>query len=202
MPNTEFQNTTGKAKKITILDLQKKHQDKKPITMVTGKALTSVVFLSIPAYDYTSATLVDKAGIDMILVGDSLGMVMLGSNSTTAVTMEDMIHHSKAVIKGSKQSFIVGDMPFGSYEVNPMLAVQNAIRLVKEGGVEAVKMEGGKRIKDAVRAVVNAGIPVIGHIGLTPQTISALGGFKVQGKTAEVGLLFVCTNSGRLLKLY
>jgi len=176
LPNNEFQqgeNSLSKIpKKITILDIQKKYQEKKPLTMVT-------------AYDYTSSNLVNKSGIDIILVGDSLGMVMLGKQNTTSVTLEEMIHHCKAVNKGNKRCFVVGDMPFGSYEIGPTCAVQNAIRLVKEGEVEAVKMEGGKRIKDSVKAVVNAGIPVIGHIGLTPQTISALGGFRVQGKTSE-----------------
>jgi 3-methyl-2-oxobutanoate hydroxymethyltransferase len=159
-------------KKTTILDLQKKFRDNIPITMVT-------------AYDYTSASSVDGSGIDMILVGDSAGMVMMGYDSTTQVTMEDMVHHCKSVKRGSKRAFIVGDMPFGSYEVSPSEAVKNATRLVKEGQVEAVKMEGGKRIREQIRAVVNAGIPVIGHIGLTPQTASALGGFKVQGKSAQ-----------------
>eukprot|EP01114_Cavostelium_apophysatum_P008460 TRINITY_DN2096_c0_g1_i2.p1 TRINITY_DN2096_c0_g1~~TRINITY_DN2096_c0_g1_i2.p1 ORF type:complete len:702 (+),score=147.26 TRINITY_DN2096_c0_g1_i2:181-2286(+) len=159
-------------KKVSILDIKKKYKDKVPISMVT-------------AYDYTSGMLVDSAEIDMILVGDSVGMVVLGYNGTTEVTMDDMIHHSKAVKRGAKSSFIVGDMPFGSYEVSAEEAVRNATRLVKEGGVEAIKMEGGRRIKKCVEAVVNAGIPVVGHIGLTPQTCSALGGFKVQGKTAE-----------------
>jgi 3-methyl-2-oxobutanoate hydroxymethyltransferase len=125
----------------------------------------------VTAYDYTSAICVDKAGMDMILVGDSLGMVMLGQNNTTCVTMEEMIHHCKAVSRGSSRALLVGDMPFGSYEISPQEACRNATRLIKEGNMEAVKMEGGAtRIKESVQAVVRAGIPVIGHIGLTPQT--------------------------------
>jgi len=161
-----------KPKKLTLLDIRAKYERQEPISMVT-------------AYDFSSAVNVDRAGIDIGLVGDSLGMVMLGYSNTTSVTMEEMIHHCKAVSRGIKRAFLVGDMPFGSYEVSDTEAVKNAIRLMKEGNVEAVKMEGGIRIKDAVKAVVLAGIPVIGHIGLTPQTASALGGFRVQGKTAE-----------------
>ncbi|CAF1031155.1 unnamed protein product [Rotaria sp. Silwood1] len=159
-------------KKTTILDLKKKYKEKIPITMVT-------------AYDHSSAYNVDMAGIDMILVGDTLGMVMLGRKHTASVTMDEMIYHCKAVTSTVQQSFVVGDMPFGSYETSPTEAVKNAIRFIKEGGVDAVKMEGGVRIKDAIKAIVDAGILVVGHIGLTPQTSTTVGGFKVQGKTVE-----------------
>lgn len=165
-------STYSPVKKTTILDIYKKFNEKIPISMVT-------------AYDYTSAIAVDTSGIDMILVGDSAGMVMMGLENTSQVTMEDIIHHCKSVKRGSKRAFLVGDMPFGSYEISPTEAVRNATRLMKEGQMEAVKMEGGRRIKGQVKAVVAAGIPVIGHIGLTPQTSSALGGFRVQGKTAD-----------------
>jgi len=159
-------------KKVTILDLQRKRDAGEPITMVT-------------AYDYPTALIVDRAGIDIILVGDSLGMVVLGYDSTVPVTMEEMTHHCRAVMRGVTGTFVVGDMPFGSYEVSPVEAAHNAIRLMKEGGsVDAVKLEGGVDIADSVRAITRAGLPVMGHIGLTPQTASRLGGYRVQGKTA------------------
>eukprot|EP01117_Protostelium_nocturnum_P015129 TRINITY_DN5833_c0_g1_i1.p1 TRINITY_DN5833_c0_g1~~TRINITY_DN5833_c0_g1_i1.p1 ORF type:complete len:730 (+),score=268.81 TRINITY_DN5833_c0_g1_i1:211-2400(+) len=158
-------------KKTTVKDLEKKAQGHIPITMVT-------------AYDYSSAFNVNSAGIDMILVGDSLGMTMLGHRDTTQVTMEDMIHHCKAVNSAVDSSFVVGDLPFGSYETSSQEAAKNAIRLVKEGKVDAIKLEGGSRVKEAVKAIVATGITVIGHIGLTPQTATALGGFKAQGRTA------------------
>ncbi|HIC88317.1 MAG TPA: 3-methyl-2-oxobutanoate hydroxymethyltransferase [Anaerolineae bacterium] len=138
----------------------------------------------ITAYDYPTALLVDRAGIDMILVGDSLAMVVLGYENTLPVTMDVMIHHAQAVARGAKTPFLIGDMPFGAYEVTPEEAVRNAVRFLKEGGMDAVKLEGGREMVDVIRAIVAAGIPVQGHIGLTPQSISALGGFRVQGKTA------------------
>ena len=159
-------------KKMMITDLQNKKREGKKITMLT-------------AYDYPMARLVDDAGIDMILVGDSLGMVVLGYDSTVPVTMDEMIHHSKAVRRGTKYAFLVGDMPFMSYQVSKEEAVRNAGRFMKEAGCDAVKLEGGDEVIDATIAIVNAGIPVLGHLGLTPQTISKLGGFKIQGKTAE-----------------
>eukprot|EP01133_Synstelium_polycarpum_P013693 gene13693-16134_t len=164
-------HSTDVEKKTTILDVKKKFKQGVAISMVT-------------AYDYCSAKEVDRAGIDLILVGDSLGMVMLGDKSTTNVTMDQMIHHCKAVMKGSKRAFVVGDMPFGSFETSPRDAVINAFRLMKEGGVDAIKLEGGAKHKETIRAIVNAGIPVMGHIGLTPQSVSALGGFRLQGKTS------------------
>lgn len=159
-------------KKITILDLQKKYRAGEPITMVT-------------AYDYPTAVLVDEAGLDVILVGDSLGMVVLGYETTVPVTLDEIVHHCRAVARGATRPFLLGDMPFGSYEVTPAEAVRNAVRIMKEGNMDGVKLEGGQRVAPTVRAIVDAGIPVQGHIGLTPQSVSALGGFRVQGRTAE-----------------
>lgn len=142
-------------------------------------------FRMITAYDYAFASLVDQTPIEMILVGDSLGMVVLGYDSTVPVTMEDMLHHIKPVVRGAKNTFIVGDMPFGSYNTGISDAVRNANRIMQEGGADAVKLEGGTNVASVVRELVNGGIPVMGHIGLTPQTATQLGGFKVQGKDAE-----------------
>jgi 3-methyl-2-oxobutanoate hydroxymethyltransferase len=158
-------------KKVTIPDLQNKKREGGKITMLT-------------AYDYPMARIVDDAGIDVILVGDSLGMVVLGYDSTVPVTMDEMIHHSKAVRRGTRYAFLVGDMPFGSYQVSKEEAVRNAARFMKEAGCDAIKLEGGDESVDATIAIVNAGIPVLGHLGLTPQSASKLGGFKVQGKDA------------------
>jgi len=159
-------------KKFTITDLQAKKREGDKITMLT-------------AYDYPMARLVDEAGIDVILVGDSVGMVVLGYDSTVPVTMDEMIHHAKAARRGTKYAFLVGDMPFMSYQVSAEDAVRNAGRFMKEAGCDAVKLEGGDEVVDTTIAIVKAGIPVLGHLGLTPQTISKLGGFKIQGKTAE-----------------
>lgn len=142
-------------------------------------------FVVVTAYDYPSAVLVDKTNIEVILVGDSLGMTMLGYDSTVPVTMEDMIHHTKPVVKGAPGCFVVVDMPFGSYNVSIEEAMRNATRLMKEAGAEAVKLEGGTGIVPTVKALVNGGIPVMAHIGLTPQTVSQLGGYKVQGRDGE-----------------
>lgn len=158
--------------KVTIQMLQSMKEKGEKITMTT-------------AYDYSTAYFVDKAGIEVILVGDSLAMTVLGLDSTVSVTMEQMIHHIKPVVKGAHNAMIVGDMPFGSYNQSPEQAVYNATRLMKEGGCDVVKLEGGKEVADKVKAIVDGGIPVMGHIGLTPQTISKLGGFKVQGKTVD-----------------
>jgi len=156
-------------KKVTILDLQRKKEKGEKITMLT-------------AYDYPTAMLVDRAGIDIILVGDSLAMVVLGHESTVAVTMDEMIHHCKAVSKGARYPLLVGDMPFLSYQVTVQGAIANAGRFLKEGGMDVVKLEGGQEMAATVKAIVDAGIPVMGHIGLTPQSISKLGGYKVQGR--------------------
>ena len=146
----------------------------------TGEKLTMLT-----AYDYSTARLMDEAGVNSILVGDSLGNVMLGYENTLSVTMEDMIHHIKAVKRGVKNALIVGDMPFMSYQVSTEQAVENAGRLIKEGGADVVKLEGGADVCDQIKAIVKATIPVCAHIGLTPQSINAFGGFKVQGKSIE-----------------
>ena len=156
--------------KNTVLTLQKQKEEHDKIVMVT-------------AYDYTTAKIMDEAGVNTILVGDSLGMVMLGYEDTLSVTMEDMIHHTAAVSRGAKNAFVVADMPFMTYEPGPDAALSNAARLVRESGVRAVKLEGA--FLPQIRALVGAGIPVMGHIGLTPQRSAQLGGFKVQGKRAE-----------------
>lgn len=142
-------------------------------------------FRMVTAYDYLLAGLVDQSDVELILVGDSLGMVMLGYDGTVPVTMDQMIHHCRPVVKGAPNTFVVGDMPFGSYNVSVEDAIRNANRLMKEGGVDCIKLEGGKVVTPTVRSIVDAGIPVMGHIGLTPQTASQLGGFKVQGKDDE-----------------
>ncbi len=159
--------------KKTTLSLGTMKENGEKITMIT-------------AYDYSSASLVQKAGVDMILVGDSLQMVMLGDTSTIAATTDVMIHHTKAVIAGAPDTFVVTDMPFGSCS-SPEKAVEHATRIMKEGRCDSVKIEGGVNMKHIIKAVVDAGIPVVGHIGLTPQTTSKLGGFKVQGKGEAAG---------------
>ncbi len=158
-------------KKVTTRTFRQKKQRGEPITMLT-------------AYDFMTARAVDQAGVDCILVGDSLGMVVLGYPNTLPVTMEDMLHHCKAVARGASTALLVGDMPFMSYQVSTAEAVRNAGRFLQEAGMEAVKLEGGRERADAVRQIVAAGIPVMGHIGLTPQSISQFGGFVPQGKTA------------------
>jgi 3-methyl-2-oxobutanoate hydroxymethyltransferase len=155
--------------KTTVLDIYKKKAEGKKITMLT-------------AYDCPTAQIVDQAGIDMILVGDSLGMVVQGVSSTLPVTMDEMIYHTRMVSRAASSAMIVGDMPFLSYQTHKAEAVRNAGRFLKEAGAEAVKLEGGTQMAEAIRAIVNAGIPVMAHIGLTPQYVHTLGGFKVQGK--------------------
>jgi len=162
-------------KKVSIPYLHGKKARGEPISMVT-------------AYDYPGALTADAAGIDMILVGDSLGMVVLGYESTVPVTMDEMIIHAAAVKRGAKATFIVGDMPFLSYQADVKEAIHNAGRFMKEGGSDAVKLEGGAEMADTLKAIVDAGIPVMGHIGLTPQSASKLGGYRVQGKTASAAL--------------
>ncbi|MCK4423026.1 MAG: 3-methyl-2-oxobutanoate hydroxymethyltransferase [Candidatus Omnitrophica bacterium] len=159
-------------KKITITDLNRKKKNKEKITMLT-------------AYDYPFASFLDQAEIDMILVGDSLGMVVLGYESTVPVTMDEMIHHCKAVRRGSKYALLVGDMPFMSYNISKEEAIRNAGRFMKEAGCDAVKLEGGLEVVQTVKAIIDAGIPVMAHLGLTPQTVSKMGGFKIQGKDVE-----------------
>ena len=158
--------------KNTVLTLKKKVDEGGKVTMVTS-------------YDYTMAALTEQAGIDMILVGDSLGMTMMGYDSTLPVTMDDMVHHTRCVTRACDNTFVVGDMPFGSYQTDVPGAVANAARLMKEGRCQAVKLEGGATVCEQIRAMVQAGIPVVGHIGLTPQSVNAFGGFKVQGKSVD-----------------
>ncbi|MDO4753635.1 MAG: 3-methyl-2-oxobutanoate hydroxymethyltransferase [Bacillota bacterium] len=159
-------------KKFTTTDFKRCKETGEKITMIT-------------AYDYTYAQIVEEAGIEVILVGDSLGMTVLGYEDTLAVTMEEMIHHTRAVRRGAKLPFLVADMPFMSYQVSVEQAIANAGRLIKETGANAVKLEGGESVAEKVKAVVDAQIPVMGHIGLTPQSVNAFGGFKVQGKDVE-----------------
>jgi 3-methyl-2-oxobutanoate hydroxymethyltransferase len=154
----------------TVLTLQAQKEQRDKITMLT-------------AYDYTTAKLFDEAGIDMLLVGDTLGMVMLGYDDTLKVTMADMLHHTKAVTRAAKTAFVVADLPFLSYHVSTADAVRNAGRLIQEGGAQAVKLEGGTDFTEVISAISRAAIPVVAHIGLTPQSINAFGGFKVQGRT-------------------
>ena len=157
--------------KVTVLNVQQAKEEKRKLTMVT-------------AYDYPFGLMADEAGIDIVLVGDSLGMVVMGLDGTVAVNMEHMIHHIRAVTRGCKHPFIVGDMPFMSYNTSIREAIINAGRLLKEGGCESIKLEGGVDFAQTIESIVKAGIPVQGHIGLTPQTASALGGFKMQGADA------------------
>jgi 3-methyl-2-oxobutanoate hydroxymethyltransferase len=158
--------------RITINQIKEMKPKGEKITMLT-------------AYDYATAKLVDEAGIPLILVGDSLGMVVLGYESTIPVTMEEMLHHTKAVVRGTKKAMVVGDMPFMTYHISAEDALYNAALFIQEGGAQAVKLEGGVMVAEKVRRIVECGIPVMGHIGLTPQSIHQFGGFKLQGKTPE-----------------
>ncbi len=158
-------------KKITLPQLFKKVTDQEPLTWLT-------------CYDYPTAYLQEQAGVEMILVGDSLGMTMLGYDSTLPVTMDDMIRHTQAVRRGAPTAFLVGDMPYMSYQPSVETAIRNAGRFMAEAGCDAIKLEGGSEMADRVRGIVAAGIPTLGHLGLTPQSVSALGGFRVQGKGA------------------
>jgi 3-methyl-2-oxobutanoate hydroxymethyltransferase len=158
------------AEKITFHRLRQKKQAGEPITALT-------------AYDYPTARLLDEAGIDLLLVGDSLGMVVLGYESTLPVTLEQMLHHTRAVRRGTRRALLVADMPFGSYEADPTEAVRNSVRLVKEAGAEAVKIEGGANRVELTRRLVDAEIPVVNHLGLTPQALHRMGGYRVQGRT-------------------
>ncbi len=158
--------------RITINQIKEMKPKGEKITMLT-------------AYDYTTAKIIDEVGIPLILVGDSLGMIVLGYESTIPVTMEEMLHHTKAVVRGTKQSMVIGDMPFMTYHVSVDDALRNAARFIQEGGAQAIKLEGGVTVAEKVRRIVECGIPVMGHIGLTPQSIHQFGGFRAQGKTPE-----------------
>jgi len=157
------------AAKITVKDFREMKDGEHKISMLT-------------AYDASMARLLDDAGVDALLVGDSLGMVILGYDSTVPVTMEQMLHHAGAVSRGTERALVIGDMPFGSYQVSIQQTVANGVRFLKEAGCDCIKLEGGEEVCDGVRALVRAGVPVMGHLGLTPQTAGQLGGFKVQGK--------------------
>jgi 3-methyl-2-oxobutanoate hydroxymethyltransferase len=172
------EETGGSCRKTTVLTLAEKRQRGEPITMLT-------------AYDYPTAKLVDEAGIDAILVGDSVAMVVLGHPNTLSVTMEEMLHHARAVSRGAKRALLIGDMPFMSYQSDPAAGVRNAGRFLQEAGMEAVKLEGGRAFAETARAIVRAGIPVQGHIGLTPQSLNALGGWRVQGRSAPAAKALV-----------
>ncbi len=161
--------------RITIGELKEMKQRGEKIPMLT-------------AYDYSTAKLIDEAGVPLILVGDSLGMVVLGYESTIPVTMEEMLHHTKAVVRGTERALVVGDLPFMTYHTGVEDALRNAARFIQEGGAQAVKLEGGENVADKVRKLVECGIPVQGHIGLTPQSVHQLGGFKVVGKTPEAAV--------------
>jgi 3-methyl-2-oxobutanoate hydroxymethyltransferase len=171
-------SNSPKRKKFTTLAFRQKKQAGEPISVLT-------------AYDYPTAQVMDGVGLDAILVGDSLGMVVLGYSSTLPVTMEDMLHHCKAVARGAQYALLIGDMPFMSYQTSVSEAVRNAGRFLQEGGMDAVKLEGGRARLPAVREIVSAGIPVMGHLGLTPQSINQLGGFRPQARKAEAAKLLV-----------
>ena len=161
--------------RVTITQIKEMKQKGEKISMLT-------------AYDYSTAKLIDEAGIPLILVGDSLGMVVLGYGSTIPVTMDEMIHHTKAVVRGTTRALVVGDMPFMTYQVSVEDALRNAARFMQEGGTQAVKLEGGEVMAETVKKIVSYGIPVMGHIGLTPQSINQLGGFRAVGKTPEAAV--------------
>ena len=165
-------------KKVTVPDLLQMKKEGRKITKVN-------------LHDYPTAVLADRAGIDIVMIGDSIGMVVLGYSNTLPVTMEEMIHHAKAVVRGAGHCFVVCDMPFMSYQTNADEAVKNAGRLMKETGVDAIKLEGGADIKEKVKAIVGAGIPVMGHIGLLPQRVSLVGKYRVQGKDAASASLIL-----------
>ncbi|HXE75391.1 MAG TPA: 3-methyl-2-oxobutanoate hydroxymethyltransferase [Candidatus Xenobia bacterium] len=172
LPNSRSAGTGRDTKKVTVPEILRKKSNGERITCLT-------------AYDYPTARILDAAGVDILLVGDSLGMVVLGYENTLPVTMEEMLHHTRAVRRGTERALLVADMPFGSFHLDPTVSVENAVRFVKEAGAEAVKIEGGEKRLELIHRLVENDIPVMGHIGLTPQSIHAFGGFKVQGKTLE-----------------
>jgi len=166
--------------KVTVPDILSR---KSPVSKTQSQAPRKITCLT--AYDYPTARLLDEAGVDILLVGDSLGMVVLGYENTLPVTLEEMLHHTRAVRRGTRRALVVADMPYGSYHAEVAESVRNAVRFVKEAGAEAVKVEGGERRLELIARLVEAEIPVMGHVGLTPQSLHAMGGFKVQGKTPE-----------------
>jgi 3-methyl-2-oxobutanoate hydroxymethyltransferase len=176
--SSELVNPATERKKVTTLSLRRKKAQREPISMLT-------------AYDYATALAIDSAGVDAILVGDSLGMVVLGYANTLPVTMEDMLHHARAVARGTRFALLIGDLPFMSYQVSIQEAVRNSGRFLQEGGMDAVKLEGGRERVETVRALVSSGIPVMGHLGLTPQSVNQFGGFRPQGRTASTAELIL-----------
>jgi 3-methyl-2-oxobutanoate hydroxymethyltransferase len=170
--------------KVTVPDIlsRKSHS---PAGFSEANAQNRSKITCLTAYDYPTARLLDDAGVDIVLVGDSVGMTVLGCDSTLAVTLDEMVHHTRAVRRATRRALLVADMPYGSFHVSPEESVRNALRLVKEGGAEAVKVEGGDRRIELIARLVDAEIPVMGHVGLTPQSVNALGGFHVQGKTVD-----------------
>jgi len=165
--------------KITVPDLLQRKSS------AAGSSVESKKITCLTAYDYPTARLLDEAGVDVILVGDSLGMVVLGYESTLPVTIEEMLHHTRAVRRGARRALVVADMPFGSFHTDTAESLRNAVRFVKEAGAEAVKVEGGERRLELIARLTEAEIPVMGHVGLTPQSVNALGGYRVQGKTPD-----------------
>jgi len=165
--------------KITVPHIQKMKQRGEKMTCLT-------------AYDYTFARILDEAGVEMLLVGDSLGCVVQGGQNTLAVTMDEMIYHTRAVVRGRKRALVIGDMPFMSYQVGKEQALQNAGRFFKEAGAEAIKLEGGVAVRESIQAIVNAGMPVMGHIGLTPQSVHQFGGYKIQGREKNRREMVLC----------
>jgi 3-methyl-2-oxobutanoate hydroxymethyltransferase len=176
--NGNGRGSASPVKKVTVPDLRARKGMGPAIAMVT-------------AYDFTMARLMDEAGVDIILVGDSLGMVFQGLSTTLPVTLDEVCYHGRAVVRGSTRAHVVGDLPFMSYQVSPQQAVESAGRLVKDGSFEAVKLEGGEEIAEHVRRIVRAGVPVMGHVGLQPQSVHALGGFKMQGRGGEAAAKIV-----------
>ena len=170
VPNAHSGPSGRETRKVTVPEILKKKSRHEPITCLT-------------AYDYPTARVVDEAGVDIILVGDSLAMVVLGHHDTLAVTMDEMLHHTRAARRGTQRALLVADMPFGSYQIDLTGAVANAVRFIKEAGAEAVKIEGGEKRLELIARLAENDIPVMGHVGLTPQSVHALGGFKMQGKT-------------------
>jgi 3-methyl-2-oxobutanoate hydroxymethyltransferase len=166
------------SKKLSVIDLQKMKEEKKKVVWVT-------------AYDFITAQLAEQAGMDMILVGDSLGMCIYGYDGTIPVTMDQCIYHCEAVRRAAPNTFVIGDMPFGSYQISAQEAVVNAVRFHKEANVDAVKLEGGNQVVDVIRKIADSGMLVMGHVGLTPQSSNALGGFKAQGRTAETAMTLI-----------
>lgn len=164
--------------RVNINQIREMKQKGQKITMLT-------------AYDYSTARMVDEAGVPLVLVGDSLGMTMLGYETPIPVTMEDMLHHVKAVVRGTKQALIIGDMPFMTYHTSVEEALKNAARFIQEAGAQTVKLEGGVNVADKIRKIVECGIPVCGHIGLTPQSINQLGGYRIQGRTKEAAIKLI-----------